>query len=134
MPKPLTSPLVALNQSDEGLTEKISFRVPINLYVSLQQTAKGRKRSVHQLARELIILSLEAPERSDLVREVYELSAGVSLLQSKLEVLEAQNVGLIKAFGMIAEFLCINLMDLDPEVVSETVGEIMHDSLTLEEE
>jgi hypothetical protein len=110
------------------MTEKVSFRIPRDVYTKLQSMGEKRKRSPHEIARELVLLAMEAPERSDLVREVYELSAGVSLLQEKLTLLEAQNMGLILTVARIAELLLVNLVNIEPEAASEVIGEIINDS------
>ena len=128
MPKPLTSPIQAVRPSSSGMTEKVSFRIPRDVYTKLQSMGEKRKRSLHEIARELVLLAMEAPERSDLVREVYELSAGVSLLQEKLTLLEAQNMGLILTVARISELLLVNLLNIEPEAASEVIGEIINDS------
>ena len=128
MPKPLTSPIQAVRPSSSGMTEKVSFRIPRDVYTKLQSMGEKRKRSLPEIARELVLLAMEAPERSDLVREVYELSAGVSLLQEKLTLLEAQNMGLILTVARISELLLVNLLNIEPEAASEVIGEIINDS------
>ena len=128
MPKPLTSPIQAVRPSPSGMTEKVSFRIPRDVYTKLQSMGEKRKRSLHEIARELVLLAMEAPERSDLVRELYELSAGVSLLQEKLTLIEAQNMGLILTVARIAELLLVNLVNIEPEAASEVIGEIINDS------
>lgn len=134
MPKPLNLQAYELTPKPGGMTEKLSFRVPSDVYTELKSMGEKRKRSPHEVGRELVLLAMEAPERSDLVREVYELSAGVSLLQEKLSLLEAQNMGLILTFARISELLLVNLLNIEPEAASEVIGEIINSSFGEEEE